>query len=229
MLDSYGALDVYTGEACVEHAGHRQGHRCVALANMVASPAVWEGMVDAYERSEAAGAGMTDRLLAALRAGEANGGDIRGRRSAAITVVRATRTGRPWRDHLVDLRIDDHPDSLDELERLVALSARYHTMVETLEHAMDGDTEHALRILDEAPAPASDEEPDLSMWRAIVLAMGGRRADAAEVFRELETIAPRFVETARRFVPAGLIPADVLAEVVSEGVQPEPSPRSGER
>src|SRR5918997_6089978 len=126
VLDVDGDLAVYTGAGCVEAAGHLQGENCVALANMVASPAVWISMVERFENTAGS---LAARLLAALQAAEEAGGDIRGRRSAAVVVVRATTTGRPWRDTVVDLRVDDSPHPVEELDRLMVNLSRYHDVV----------------------------------------------------------------------------------------------------
>jgi len=205
MVDSYGGVDVYTGEACVAAAGHRAGRGCAALGNMVASPAVWEAMVVAWETTAGT---VAERLVAALRAAESEGGDIRGRRSASLTVVRARRTGRPWRDRLVDLRVDDHGDPVGEVARLVSRSARYHGAVEALDTALGGAPAEALAALGEVPVPDPAREPDIALWHALVLVLGGREGDAARAFGRLATAAPAFVEVARRMEAAGLLPGD---------------------
>jgi uncharacterized Ntn-hydrolase superfamily protein len=207
MVDTRGGIEVYTGEACVAEAGHRVGRSSAALANMVASPAVWDSMVDAFEATPGP---LEWRMLAALHAAEAEGGDIRGRRSAAILVVRDRHTGRPWRDQVVDLRVDAHPDPVREIERLLASHDRYHKMVEAFELALDDDAEGALRLL--AALEAEDTEPDLELWRAVVLARAGRGAEAAKVVRALSRTDPRFVEALRRFEPAGLLSSREMLE-----------------
>jgi uncharacterized Ntn-hydrolase superfamily protein len=211
MVDTRGGFEVYTGEACVAAAGHRVGRNCAALANMVASPAVWEAMVEAFD--EATGS-LAHRMLAALHAAEAEGGDFRGRRSAAIVIVRDQRTGRPWRDQVVDLRVDAHPDPVHELDRLVRQNDRYHQMVEAFQCALDDQCDRALAILEEMDAKGPTEEPDLLTWRAVVLALAGRTGDASAILAALSTTAPQFVEAIRRFGPAGLIPDPELLKSI---------------
>jgi uncharacterized Ntn-hydrolase superfamily protein len=202
MIDTRGGIEVYTGAACVEAAGHRIGKGCAALANMVAAPAVWEAMVETFESTTGP---LAHRMLAALHAAEAQGGDFRGRRSAAIVVVRDRRTGRPWRDQVVDLRVEAHDDPVAELERLVKQSDRYHQMVEAFQCALDDDCDRALAILEQMDAEGPVEEPDLLTWRAVVLARAGRTADASAILTALSGTAPQFVEAIRRFGPAGLL------------------------
>jgi uncharacterized Ntn-hydrolase superfamily protein len=211
MVDVAGELAVYTGQDCVASAGHLVGDGCAALANMVAGPQVWESMVERFESTEGP---LTYRLLAALRAGEDAGGDIRGHRSAAVLVVRHERTGRPWRDQLYNLRVDADPDPLTRLGALVDRSIRYHRVVEAFEMALDGDAAEAAALLDDNRLALADDEPDLRMWRGVVLGLAGRTAEARELLALLEDTDPAFVETLRRFGPAGLVPPELLDELL---------------
>jgi uncharacterized Ntn-hydrolase superfamily protein len=206
MLDGHGNLAAYTGDASIAEAGHELGDGCVGLANMVTSAGVWKGMVEAYETCQHDTLAL--RLLAALYAAEDAGGDFRGRRSAAVVVVRAQRTGRPWRDRIVDLRVDDAAEPVRRLDELVRTSNRYHRMVEAFERALNGDPQGAHEHLDAVPPPADEAsaDPDLCMWRAIVLALAGEEADAARLVEGLQRSAPQFVEALRRFPDAGLVP-----------------------
>ncbi|BBY43722.1 DUF1028 domain-containing protein [Mycolicibacterium celeriflavum] len=203
MIDTCGNVAVYTGEACVPAAGHLEGNGCVALANMVVSEAVWEAMIDAWEHTQAS---VPARLARALHAAEDEGGDMRGKRSAAMVVVDPTTTGRPWHDRLVDLRVDDHEDPLGMLDRLLALNTRYHNAVEAFDLALGGNIQDALARLDGAPAPDPVRDPDIALWTALVLALGDREDDAARVLAELSSTAPQFVEAARRFSEVRLLP-----------------------
>ena len=207
MVDTAGGIDVYTGDDCVASAGHVLGDNCVALANMVTGPAVWERMVEVYESSTGP---LARRLIDALHAAEEAGGDFRGRRSAALLIVREERTGRPWRDQVVDLRVDDNPESLVELARLLDQSSRYHRVVAAFELALNGEPDAAVVDLDRMREEDPSEEPDLLLWRGIVLGLAGREEDARAIFRELAECAPAFVEAARRFGPAGLVPDRTL-------------------
>jgi uncharacterized Ntn-hydrolase superfamily protein len=215
MVDTGGEIAVYTGDGCVAEAGHRVADDCAALANMVASPAVWEDMVDAFE---AARGPLASRLLEALHAAEAAGGDFRGRRSAALLVVRAERTGRPWQDQVVDLRIDDAEDPLGELDVLLDRSSRYHRVVAALDLAMSGRAEDACVDLDRMAEEDPHREPDLLMWRALVIGLAGREDAARAAVAELQECAPPFVEALRRFGPAGLVPdPELLDRIIPAG------------
>lgn len=210
MVDSYGGVYVYTGEACVAESGHCVGPNCAALANMMARPGVWTAMVDEYVTAEGS---LADKLLAALARAEREGGDVRGRRSAAIVVVREERSGRPWRDQVVDLRVDDHPDPVQELERMVRYNARYHTVVEAFELALDGEAGKAVDRLTEVRV-VPEEEPELALWEAIVLGASDRVEEARARMRCLAEHAPQFIETARRFREVELVDRTILDRIL---------------
>jgi uncharacterized Ntn-hydrolase superfamily protein len=213
ILDVDGDLAVYTGSGCVEAAGHLEGEHCVALGNMVTSPAVWQSMVDRFENT---GGSLATRLLAALQAGEEEGGDIRGRRSAAIVVVRATTTGRPWRDTVVDLRVDDSSHPVEELDHLLVNLSRYHDVVRAFQLAIDGDPLTADRELEMLRPQDPKTEPDQLLWRAVVAALAGREDAAREMLVELRGAHPQFLEVGRRFGRAGLLPQDLVSRIVPE-------------
>jgi uncharacterized Ntn-hydrolase superfamily protein len=211
VLGVSGDLAAYTGSQCVDAAGHQIGDTCVALANMAASPAVWESMVERFENS---GGPLAQRLLSALQAAEEAGGDFRGQRSAAIMVIRPSTTGRPWHDMAVDLRVDDSPDPVAALADLVVTRARYQDVVRAFQQAIDGDPVTADRELELLRPMDAETEPDQLMWRAVVAALAGREDAAREMLGELASCAPQFLEAARRFGKAGLMPADVIDRIV---------------
>jgi uncharacterized Ntn-hydrolase superfamily protein len=211
VLGVNGDLAAYTGDSCVEAAGHLVGESCVALANMATSDAVWTSMVEQFEGSSGP---LAQRLLSALQTGEEAGGDFRGRRSAAIVVIRATTTGRPWHDAVVDLRVDDSADPLRSLADLLVTRARYQDVVRAFQQAIDGDPVTADRELELLRPQDPVTEPDQLMWRAVVAALAGREDAAKDMLAELAACAPQFVEAARRFGRAGLMPADVIERIV---------------
>jgi uncharacterized Ntn-hydrolase superfamily protein len=124
MLAADGTAAVHTGDDCIPAAGHRIGDGVTAQANCVEGPPVWESMVDAFLEAEGA---LQRRLLGALDAAEAAGGDWRGRQAAGILVVPAE--GQPW-DTVCDVRVDDHLDPLGELRRLLDLHEGYTALGE---------------------------------------------------------------------------------------------------
>lgn len=226
MVDAAGRFAVYTGEACVAEAGHLVGDTCASLANIVRSSRVWESMVETFESSSG---WLPRRLVHALRAAEEAGGDQRGQRSAAVVVVQSRRSGRPWHDQVVDLRVDDDADAVARLDQLVEHTDRYHRTVEAFELALDGRGADAVAALPEqVPTPADD--PDLTLWRAVVLASAGRHDEARSAGERLAATSPDFVEVARRFGPAGLVDPELLDMVLGSSSGPHrPSATVGGR
>lgn len=125
VMDATGRSAAFTGEKCVAWAGHLFADGVSVAGNMLAGPAVLEATLETYLRHPEKA--FADRLLTAMEAGEAAGGDKRGKQSAALKIVRGE--AYPW----IDIRADDHPDPLPELRRLMAVAAeRYLHVAETL-------------------------------------------------------------------------------------------------
>ena len=123
MIDVNGVVATHTGSKCIESAGHFTGRNYSVQANLMLNDKVWPAMSRAFETSKG---DLADRMLAALDAGQSVGGDIRGKQSAAILIVKGESTGRPWADKVMDLRVEDNPEPLKELRRLTGRSARLH-------------------------------------------------------------------------------------------------------
>jgi uncharacterized Ntn-hydrolase superfamily protein len=206
MIDAAGRVNAYTGTSAVAAAGHIVGEQFSVQANMMANEKVWPAMADAYRRAPG---DLADRLLAALDAAQAAGGDARGKQSAALLVVKAKGTGRPWvgADKLFELRIEDHPQPLVELRRLLRLQRAYG-------HANRGDELMTEKKVDEALveyAAASKLAPEiveLPFWHAVTLASIGREAEAAPIFRAVFAKEPLWLEMLDRLPAAGLFPND---------------------
>ena len=214
ILEGSGGIALYTGDGCVASAGHAVGSDCAALANMVVGPQVWEAMVSSLESNPGP---LAQRLLRSLHAAEDAGGDFRGRRSAAVMVVRVRTTGRPWHDRVIDLRVDDDPDPVSELDRLVSKRLRYQKVVAAFQLALDGDPLTADHQLEEMRPQDPQTEPDQVLWRAVVAALAGREDAARQLLTDLAATAPQFIEAARRFGPAGLLPQNVLDRLLPVG------------
>ncbi len=119
MIDAHGNRAVHTGKKCIREAGHVAGATFICMANLMEKGTVWQAMADAFTRTEG---DLADRMLAALDAAQDEGGDIRGRQSAAMVVVTGTPTGIPYRDRVIDIRVEDSPEPLRELRRLVGIN-----------------------------------------------------------------------------------------------------------
>jgi len=165
-VDGGGAATVHTGEGCIPYAGHSEGEDFSTQANMMASPDVWPAMAEAFRTATGP---FTRRLLTALDAGEAAGGDVRGRQSAALVVV--PNEGQAWQ-RTVELRVEDHGDPLGELRRLLDLGDAYAVASEGDDLVGEGrHTEAAERYRRAAElAPANAE---LLFWAGLAMAQGG--------------------------------------------------------
>jgi uncharacterized Ntn-hydrolase superfamily protein len=202
MVDTQGRVAVHTGDACIAAAGHVTGEGVSVQANMMRSPDVWPAMLAAYQSGEGA---LAERLMTALDAGEAAGGDVRGRQSAAMLIVSATSSSQPWRDRLVDLRVDDGNDPLSELRRLLSVRAAYRHMESAEELEVAGEVAGALDEYQAARAllPGNDEA---AFWTAILMAANGRMDGARALLGDIAAREPGWMELARRLPAAGLLP-----------------------
>ncbi|MCB2410121.1 DUF1028 domain-containing protein [Hymenobacter lucidus] len=126
IVDARGNVATHTGKKCVDMAGHQQGKQFSVQANMMLTDKVWPAMARAYEQN--AKLPFAERVLSALEAAQAAGGDIRGKQSVALLVVRGQATAAPWDDRLIDLRVEDNAAPLPELARLLRLTRAYDHM-----------------------------------------------------------------------------------------------------
>ena len=194
ILDGKGRVAVHVGEACIPAAGFAAGEGFSAQANMVDSERVWEAMAESFERSEGP---LANRLIDALDAAEAAGGDWRGRQAGGIIVVAAE--GEPWAREL-DVRVDDHDDPLGELRRLVRLRQAYGAM-----RGPPGPDAEDLAAL---------HELDRTLARIFGLTATGHVAEARELFQPLLDAEPRWADFVRTLADRGLLPhaAELLQE-----------------
>ncbi|HXF50808.1 MAG TPA: DUF1028 domain-containing protein [Dehalococcoidia bacterium] len=202
MVDARGNVAAHTGSRCIPAAGHVEGDGFSVQANLMVDGSVWPAMKRAFEESRG---DLAERLLAALDAGQAAGGDIRGQQSAALLVVSGERSPEPWRGRVFDLRVEDHPEPLVELRRLVRLRRAYRLADESDELLAAGDYATARARLEEALtlAPENDE---LRFWAALTLFRVGEEAHALPMLREVFARGPQWAELVPRLAPLGLLP-----------------------
>jgi uncharacterized Ntn-hydrolase superfamily protein len=211
VVDAAGRLGVHTGPSCIAHAGHITGQGVSCQANIMVSDRVWPAMLDAFG---AASGSLTSRLLDALDAAEREGGDVRGRQSAAILVVPAE--GEPWRT-LVSLRVEDHPEPLGELRRLVRLHEAYGLAGQADELLNAGRHDEAARLYVQASECAPDSH-ELLFWAGLgTVQAGDLDGGVAKVRRAIE-MQPAWAELLPR-LNAELAPAvpAVLARLSAGG------------
>lgn len=211
MVDARGRVAAHTGSRAIVAAGHHVGEGYSAQANLMENATVWDAMARAFE---SASGDLADRLLAALQAAEGEGGDIRGRQSAAIVVVSGTSTGKAWQDRKFDLRVEDHPDPVAELKRLVHLQRAYNALNEGDGLVTEGDVEGAMRAYTRAMELVPDEATngEAPFWVGITLASIGREDEALPYLRRAQARDPRWRELVGRLPAAGLLPDAATAE-----------------
>jgi uncharacterized Ntn-hydrolase superfamily protein len=200
---------VHTGPKCIAYAGHITGPGVSCQANIMASERVWPAMLDAFT----AGSGsLTSRLLDALDAAEREGGDIRGRQSAAILVVPAE--GEPWRT-LVSLRVEDHPDPLPELRRVVRLHEAYALAGQADELLNAGRHDEAAHLYVQASQGAPDNH-ELLFWAGLGTVQAGDLDGGLAKVQRAIALQPTWRELLAR-LPAELAPAapTVLARLTA--------------
>lgn len=204
MIDANGTVAVHTGASCIAKAGHHAGAQYSVQANLMEKNTVWDAMANAYERT---GGDLAERMLAALEAAQNEGGDIRGKQSAAILIVKAESSGRPWADTVIDLRIEDHPHPVAELRRLVRLNRAYNLMNRGDEHVAEGDMTAAMEAYNGALALAPGLA-ELQFWAAVTMFTEGNQAEALAYFKQVFAQDENWVEVVRRLPAAGLLPDD---------------------
>jgi uncharacterized Ntn-hydrolase superfamily protein len=221
MIDTRGNTAVHTGGDCIAHAGHitaraPDGSAFTCQANLMGKPGVPEAMARAFQESD--NIELPERLLDALRAAEEAGGDIRGRQSAAILVVRSDPTGRAWEDTVVDLSVEDHPDPLDEMDRLLTLHRAYELMDAGDKAIERGNMNQALGAYEGALELAPDHH-EMQFWVGVSWLATGDKARAKEMLDQayLDDKAD-WREVLRRLPAAGILPEDpaLIKEMTGE-------------
>ncbi|HYG99153.1 MAG TPA: DUF1028 domain-containing protein [Terriglobales bacterium] len=238
MIDNTGRVSVFTGCMDISHAGHSVGpepgkkfvtrlvpspnSKCESRqdygsgfsveANLMANSQVWPAMERAFKEAKG---DLADRMLAALDAAQAVGGDIRGRQSAALIVVKAQSSGKPWQDRVFDVRVDDATEPLKELRRLVLLQRAYNHMNAGDLATEKKDNEGALREYAAAEAIAAKAEgvqpsrlAEMMFWHAVALVNMGRVDDSLPMFSKVFAMMPSYRELTPRLPKSGLIVND---------------------
>jgi len=214
FVGTSGTVAAHTGAKCIEAAGHQVGNGYSVQANMMLNDKVVPAMAKAYESTEG---DLAERLMAALEAAQAAGGDIRGKQSAAVIIVKGTSTGRSWADRVLELRIEDHPTPIAELRRLLRIHRAYEHM-----NAGDLAVEHDdLKLAMAEYGEAAELLPgnvEVQYWAAVTLATSGRLDQALPIFRTVFAADPNWVELTTRLVKPGIIPDNPEGRALMEQI-----------
>jgi uncharacterized Ntn-hydrolase superfamily protein len=200
IVDARGGVAAHTGADCIPYAGHVTGEHHSAQANMMARDTVPAAMSAAFERADG---DLAERLMAALDGAEAEGGDVRGRQSAALLVVPAE--GEPWRAR-IDLRVEDHADPVAELRRLLGLQRAYE-LAGAADELMAADRAQEAGALYRRAAELAPGSDELLFWAGLALANAGELEAGADAVRRAAAVHPGWLVLLDRlspdFAPAG--------------------------
>jgi len=182
ILDVEGRIAVHTGKNCIQAAGHKKGANYSVQANMMLHDTVWPAMADAFEKSNELA--LPERLIEVLKAAESQGGDIRGKQSAAILIVDGEKKDNRWEDPEIDLRVEDHQEPLKELERLLKVHRSYEHMNNGDLALEKNDMQTALKEYKTSYTMMPDNL-EMKFWTAISLANIQKFDESLPLFKEV--------------------------------------------
>jgi len=204
MIDVHGTVAVHTGTNCIREAGHIKGDHFSVEANLMRNNTVWPAMATAYKATKG---DLLGRLMAALEAAQGQGGDIRGKQSAAILIVPIKSKGQPWKERLVNLRVDDSDHPIKELKRLVMVHRAYTHMNKGDGYMTVNDVPNALREYS-AAHKIYPQNMEILYWTAATMAAVGQVDESLPLFKQVFDKEPQWIEVTRRLPAAGLLPQD---------------------
>ncbi len=215
MIDQEGRVAAHTGDKNIAAAGHVVGKAYSVQANLMLNDKIWPAMSRAFENTKG---DLAERMLAALDAAQAAGGDIRGKQSAALMVVTGKPTGKVWADRIFDLRVDDSAEPLKDLRRLVALQRAYNHMNAGDLAVEQKDNERAL-VEYRAAAKLVPDNAEIVYWHAVALVNMGRVEESLPLFRRVFAMDKNWLTLTPRLAKVGLIPDDpkLIQRIVNLG------------
>ncbi len=208
MVDRESQVAVHTGAKCIREAGHHVGAGFTVQANMMEKATVWRAMAEAFEGTAGS---LADRMMAALEAAEVEGGDIRGRQSAAMLVVDGTLHPGWWEGRLIDLRVEDHAEPLVELGRLLGVKRTYEAAGSAQAAVQRADPQAA--TLTAKALERAQDNTELRFWLALDMAAQGDLETAIPLLRDAIRQDERWLELLRRLPPADLLGPELLAQL----------------
>ncbi|MBL8006235.1 MAG: DUF1028 domain-containing protein [Ignavibacteria bacterium] len=214
ILDSKGRSASYTGSKCIPEAGNIAKENYSVQANLMLSSNVWPAMSETFENSTGP---LAERMIAALEAAQNAGGDIRGRQSASILIVKGESSGKVWEDRIMDLRVEDNQDPVNELKRLVKVYRAY-------EHMNKGDIAVENKDMKLAMKEYSDaenmfpENTEMKFWHAVTLVNNSMTEEALPLFKEVFSENSNWKTLLMRLPDCGLLNTDenTLNRIISE-------------
>ncbi len=191
MVDAQGRAAAHTGAKCIQAAGHEVGEGFTVEANLMDRATVWPAMAKAYRTATG---DLADRLLAAPEV-------------AALLIVKGQASGQPWYDRLFDLRVEDNPDPMKELGRLIQLRRAYRRMDEGDGLVTAGKWAEAMTAY-EAAAKLAPGIWEMPFWQAVALASSGKRDEALPLFKQVFAAEPFWKRLVPRLADVEQLPKD---------------------
>jgi uncharacterized Ntn-hydrolase superfamily protein len=201
VLDASGRTASYTGKKCIDGAGNIAGENYSVQANLMLSDKVWAAMEKAFLETRAP---LAERMIASLEAAQNVGGDIRGMQSASVITWRGTSTGEPWKDKLIDLRVEDHSSPVEELKRLLKVQRAYEHMNAGDLAVEKGDMSLAMNEYNAAMQMFPDNI-EMKYWTAVTLANNKRLDEALPLFKEVFEKDKNWLELTPRLTKSDLL------------------------
>jgi len=204
MVDADGNVANHTGSNAISEHCAIAGDNFSVQANMMWKPTVCSAMASAFAKAEG---DLAERMMVALEAAQGEGGDVRGKQSAALLVVDGDISKPAWSGREFDLRIEDHATPLLELRRLLTMARAYRLMNQGDEYMTNGDTENAVIAYSSAEALVPDSH-EMIFWHAATLAAAGDVDESLPLFRKAFAMWPRWRDLVQRLPASGLLPDD---------------------
>ena len=202
MLDVNGSVNAFTGEKCIESAGHFVGENFSVQANMMLNDKVIPVMTKAFQDNS--DLPLAERIIKVFEAAESVGGDIRGKQSAALIVVGAEKTSNAWEDKKIDLRVDDNTDPVREIKRLLKVHRAYEYMNRGDLAIEENDMDKALSEYGKAQMLFPDNH-EMSFWKAIALLNNGKKEAAKPILKRVFKENSNWEKLIYRLPKSGLI------------------------
>ena len=201
IVDAKGNVAAYTGKKCIPEAGDIVGDNFSVQANLMSNNKIWPAMDKAFRKSKGP---LAERMITALEAAQNAGGDIRGKQSAAILVVKGKSTGKVWEDRLIDLRVEDNPEPIVELKRLLKVHRAYDHMNSGDAAIGKNDMELAMKEYSTAEE-MFPENLEMKFWHAVTLASIRKVDESLPLFKGVFSKDKNWKILTPRLVPIGML------------------------
>lgn len=216
IVDAKGEVAAHTGENCTPAAGHLVGDGFSVQANVMLDESIWPAMKLGYESSRG---NLAERLVASLEAGQAAGGDLRGQQSAAMLIVSGEKKENPRQGRILELRVEDHPQPIAELRRLIPLHAAHQLLNEARGLIIEGDFAKVAEIMEKA-VDLAPEKTEHKFYLALGMYGKGEERRGLDMFREVFSKEPHWAILAPRLASRARMDPARLRRIAEQAPSP---------